>query len=251
MLVVPKGQGRAAQATKVSTQGRFWHPRLLHGISLHKEKQISSSRASPGEQTRTSQGGKHQLENKTRALQPAPSSRDPPKPPQGLPLGSSKPPDQPTAPTGCPTIGFNQRAPRGAEVAVTTVTHLARAQHGDKGPPRTCFVLGAVQHPENTPGWAQETKKTPILNLIFGAPTCFFKKITPNPFRQPQQQNKLGRVPGGDGAAAGQCLSSARSPTKSEPPTTPSHQGFEEAASIVWLETWPNRRQPLPGTTGC
>lgn len=69
-------------------------------------------------------------------------------------------------------------------MAVTTVTHLAQAQHGDKGSPRTCFVLGAVQHPEDTPGWAQETKKTPILNLIFGAisPTLRLNLLSTNLF---------------------------------------------------------------------
>lgn len=52
-----------------STQGHLLHPRLLRGIPLHKEKQISSSRASPGAPTHSEQAGKHRLENTPRALQ--------------------------------------------------------------------------------------------------------------------------------------------------------------------------------------
>lgn len=60
----------------------FPHPRHLRGISLHKEKQIGSSRVSLGEPTCTKLGGQRpagKQSSKTRALQPHPCSRDPAK----------------------------------------------------------------------------------------------------------------------------------------------------------------------------
>lgn len=53
----PQGMGQGC-ASKVSTQGHVLHPKLLCSISLHKEKQISSSRALPGEQTHTTRQAK-------------------------------------------------------------------------------------------------------------------------------------------------------------------------------------------------
>lgn len=96
----PRGTGQGCWSQQGEHPGRFPHPRLLRGISLHKEKQISLSRASAGELTHADQAGKHWPENKTGALQPAPSSREPPPNHSGVsPLGSSKPlPVQPTAP---------------------------------------------------------------------------------------------------------------------------------------------------------
>jgi len=64
----PRDRAELLEPARLSTPERFPHLRLLRGISLHKEKQISSSRASLGEQTRTDQAGKHRLENKTGAL---------------------------------------------------------------------------------------------------------------------------------------------------------------------------------------
>lgn len=62
---------------RVSTQRRFLHPRIVRGISLHKGKQISSSRAVPGEQT---PAGKQ-----NRSLATGSRQRGPPKITSGAP----------------------------------------------------------------------------------------------------------------------------------------------------------------------